>query len=113
MASTVDRRFTTTGNELPGFAIRQNLGMVRGITVRNPNVGKAIIGGFAALAGGENSIYLEMAEKSRETAFVRLLQQAAQVGGNGVIGIRFDCQEVVQGMTEVCCYGTAVVIEKC
>ncbi|KAI7815883.1 hypothetical protein BC939DRAFT_482504 [Gamsiella multidivaricata] len=79
----VDRRFSTTAFTIPGYTITQNLGVVRGLTVRTPNVGKAIFGAFASLGGGESTTYIEMAEKARETAFIRLLEHAAAVGGNG------------------------------
>ncbi|KAF9169487.1 hypothetical protein BGX21_010374 [Mortierella sp. AD011] len=110
MSRAVDRRFTTTAYVIPGFVLTQNHGLVRGLTVRTPNVGKAVFGAFASLGGGESSTYIEMAEKARETAFARLLEHAAAVGGNAVIGIQYTGQEVAEGMTEVMAYGTAVTI---
>ncbi|KAG0375184.1 hypothetical protein BGX24_009436 [Mortierella sp. AD032] len=110
---SVDRRFTTTAFTYPGYHIAASHGVVRGLTVRNPNVGKAFVGSFAALAGGESSTYIEMAEKARERAFLRLLEHAAAAGGNAVIGINFTGQEIIQGgqiMTEVMAYGTAVTL---
>ncbi|KAG0373034.1 hypothetical protein BGX24_012258 [Mortierella sp. AD032] len=89
----VDRRFSTTA-----------------LTVRTPNVGKAVFGAFASLGGGESSTYIETAEKARETAFVRLLEHAAAAGGNAVIGIHYTGQEIAEGMTEVMCYGTSVTL---
>ncbi|KAF9204383.1 hypothetical protein BGZ49_005365 [Haplosporangium sp. Z 27] len=80
------------------------------LTVRTPNVGKAVFGAFASLGGGENSTYIEMAEKARETALVRLLEHAAAVGGNAVIGIHYTGQEITEGMTEVMAYGTSVTL---
>ncbi|KAF9919750.1 hypothetical protein FBU30_010594 [Linnemannia zychae] len=106
----VDRRFSTTAFSMPGYTISQNHGVVRGLTVRTPNVGKAVFGAFASLGGGESSTYIEMAEKARETAFIRLLEHAAAVGGNAVIGVQFTGQEITEGMTEVMCYGTAVTL---
>ncbi|KAG0197543.1 hypothetical protein BGX28_008990 [Mortierella sp. GBA30] len=106
----VDRRFTTTAFTLPGYTISQNHGVVRGLTVRTPNVGKAVFGAFASLGGGESSTYIEMAEKAREAAFVRLLEHAASVGGNAVIGVQFTGQQVAEEMTEVMAYGTAVTL---
>ncbi|KAG9064129.1 hypothetical protein KI688_003315 [Linnemannia hyalina] len=79
---SVDRRFTTTAFTYPGYHIAASHGVVRGLTVRNPNVGKAFVGSFAALAGGESSTYIEMAEKARERAFLRMLEHAAAAGGN-------------------------------
>ncbi|KAJ3109428.1 hypothetical protein HDU97_006673 [Phlyctochytrium planicorne] len=95
----VNPAFAVTTFSVPGHKIMQSLGVVRGLTVRNPNLG-----------GGESSVYMEMAEKARETAMVRLLEHAAAKGGNAVIGIRYDTQEVMPGMTEVLAYGTAVVV---
>ncbi|KAF9105826.1 hypothetical protein BGX29_011328 [Mortierella sp. GBA35] len=93
---SVDRRFTTTAFTYPGYHIAASHGVVRGLTVRNPNVGKAFVGSFAALAGGESSTYIEMAEKARERAFLRMLEHAAAAGGNAVIGISFTGQEIIQ-----------------
>ncbi|KAF8928408.1 putative heavy-metal-binding-domain-containing protein [Dissophora ornata] len=106
----VDRRFTTTAFTFPGYTVSQSHGVVRGLTVRTPNVGKAIFGAFASLGGGESSTYIEMAEKARETAFVRLLEHAAAAGGNAVIGVLFTGQEVADEMTEIMAYGTAVTL---
>ncbi|GJJ77191.1 hypothetical protein EMPS_09550 [Entomortierella parvispora] len=106
----VDRRFSTTAFTIPGYVISQNHGVVRGLTVRTPNVGKAVFGAFASLGGGESSTYIEMAEKARETAFTRLLEHAAAAGGNAVIGINFTGQEIQEGMTEVMAFGTSVTL---
>ncbi|KAG0199248.1 hypothetical protein BGX28_007450 [Mortierella sp. GBA30] len=103
---SVDRRFTTTAFEYPGYFIAQAHGVVRGITVRNPNAGKAILGAFASFTGGESSTYIEMAEKARERAFLRMLEHAAAAGGNAVIGVQFTGQEIL----EVMAYGTAVTL---
>ncbi|ORZ18329.1 putative heavy-metal-binding-domain-containing protein [Lobosporangium transversale] len=107
---SVDRRFTTTAFTYPGYHIAACHGVVRGLTVRNPNAGKAVIGAFASLAGGESSTYIEMAEKARERAFLRMLEHAAAAGGNAVIGVQFTGQEIIQRMTEVMAYGTAVTL---
>ncbi|KAF9150976.1 hypothetical protein BG015_007214 [Linnemannia schmuckeri] len=121
---SVDRRFTTTAFTYPGYHIAASHGVVRGLTVRNPNVGKAFVGGFASLAGGESSTYIEMAEKARERAFLRMLEHAAAAGGNAVIGVKFTGQEIIEirqapslrqngprwTMTEVMAYGTAVTL---
>ncbi|KAI9242793.1 MAG: putative heavy-metal-binding-domain-containing protein [Podila humilis] len=107
---SVDRRFTTTAFEYPGYFIAQAHGVVRGITVRNPNAGKAILGAFASFTGGESSTYIEMAEKARERAFLRMLEHAAAAGGNAVIGVQFTGQEILERMTEVMAYGTSVTL---
>ncbi|KAG0332768.1 hypothetical protein BG004_001103 [Podila humilis] len=93
---SVDRRFTTTAFEYPGYFIAQAHGVVRGITVRNPNAGKAILGAFASFTGGESATYIEMAEKARERAFLRMLEHAAAAGGNAVIGVQFTGQEILE-----------------
>ncbi|KAF9945672.1 hypothetical protein BGZ70_003677 [Mortierella alpina] len=122
---SVDRRFTTTAFDYPGYFVAQAHGVVRGITVRNPNAGKAILGAFASFTGGESSTYIEMAEKARERAFLRMLEHAAAAGGNAVIGVQFTGQEILEVgrhgqklgngllaacMTEVMAYGTAVTL---
>ncbi|KAG9069802.1 hypothetical protein KI688_009127 [Linnemannia hyalina] len=112
---SVDRRFTTTAFEIPGYFVAQAHGVVRGITVRNPNAGKAFVGAWASLAGGESSTYIEMAEKARERAFLRMLEHAAAAGGNGMM---FCSPSLVSSlpdkrlfrMTEVMAYGTAVTL---
>ncbi|KAF9364158.1 hypothetical protein BGX34_002373 [Mortierella sp. NVP85] len=94
---SVDPRFSTTAFEIPGYFVAQAHGVVRGITVRNPNAGKAIIAGFAAIGGGESSTYIEMAEKARERAFARMLEHAAAAGGNAVIGVQYTGQDIMEG----------------
>ncbi|KAG0297097.1 hypothetical protein BGZ98_000695 [Dissophora globulifera] len=88
---SVDRRFTTTAFTYPGYHIAASHGVVRG------QAGKAVLGAFASLAGGESSTYIEMAEKARERAFLRMLEHAAAAGGNAVIGVQFTGQEIIQG----------------
>ncbi|TPX73116.1 hypothetical protein CcCBS67573_g05611 [Chytriomyces confervae] len=102
--------YCTTLNAIPGFKIVQQFGIARGLTVRTPNVGKQVFAGFASLGGGESTVFMEMAEKARETALQRLLEHAGAIGANAIIGMRYDTQEIVQGMTEVLAYGTAVAI---
>ncbi|KAI7822644.1 hypothetical protein BC939DRAFT_503654 [Gamsiella multidivaricata] len=123
---SVDRRFSTTAFTYPGYHIAASHGVA----------GKAVLGAFASLAGGESSTYIEMAEKARERAFLRMLEHAAAAGGNAVIGVQFTGQEIIQDlsaknaspvvlpptnflfffilfnrrMTEVMAYGTAVTL---
>ncbi len=108
----VPREMSSTTFDLPGYRIVHCLGVVRGITVRSPSFGKQFTGAFKQLAGGEIQQYLEVAEKSRELAFERMLQHANALGANAVLGVRYDANEVLQGTTEVLAYGTAVVVEK-
>lgn len=102
----------TTGTELEGFHIKQNLGIVRGITVRSRSVLGNIAGGFQTLLGGRLSIYIQLCEKAREEAFQLLMQHATERGANAIIAMRYDANEVMDGVTEVLAYGTAVVAER-
>ena len=100
----------TTLMTLPGYEIAQSLGLVRGITVRS----RSIVGNFAAglqtIFGGNITILTELCEKAREEAYELMMTHAQEIGGNAVIGVRYDATEVMQGATEVLCYGTAVVV---
>ncbi len=107
----VPHHMTSTTFDLPGYQVVRGLGVVRGITVRSANIGKQITGAFRTLGGGEIHEYVELAEQSRELAFTRLLQHAAEVGANAVLGIRYDANEMVSNMNEVIAYGTAVIVE--
>ena len=102
---------TTTTFELPGYKVTKTLGIVRGITVRSRSVFGTIAGGFQTLFGGNITIYTELCERTREEAYALMLQHADQMGANAIIGMRYDANEVMQGVTEVLCYGTAVVVE--
>ncbi|HSI85443.1 MAG: YbjQ family protein [Candidatus Methylacidiphilales bacterium] len=107
----MDPLFTTTGFELPGYRVTRSLGVVRGVVCRSRSVIGNMMGGIQTLFGGNITIYTELCEKARAQAFDLMLQHAAQVGGNAIIGIRYDANEVMEGVAEVLCYGTAVVIE--
>lgn len=108
---SLDPRWVTTAFEFPGHRVAVNLGIVRGITVRS----RSIVGNFAAglqtLVGGNISIYTELCERARQEAFEIMLRHAAEVGANAIIGMRYDANEVAQGVTEVLAYGTAVVVQ--
>jgi uncharacterized protein YbjQ (UPF0145 family) len=112
MNTRVDASMVTTGNDLPGYRIVRNYGIVRGIVVRS----RSIVGNFAAalqtVVGGNITILTNLCEKTREDAFELLLQHAAQHGANAVIALRYDATEVMQGVTEVLAYGTAVQVER-
>ena len=105
-------RMTSTTFTLEGFRITQNLGVVRGIVVRSRSVFGTIGASLQTLVGGNITLFSELCEKTRNEAFDLMLSHARQVGANGVVGIRYDATEVMQGVTEVLCYGTAVVVEK-
>ncbi len=108
----LDYSMVTTNIELNGYKIVKNLGVVRGITVRSRSLLGNMAGGFQTLFGGRISIYVELCEKTREEAFQEMMIHAAQRGANAVINMRYDANEVMNGVTEVLAYGTAVVAEK-
>jgi len=100
----------TTSIELDGYRIVRNLGVVRGITVRSRSVLGNIAGGLQTIFGGQISIYIDLCEKTREEAFQYMMQHAAERGANAVINMRYDANEVMNGVTEVLAYGTAVEV---
>jgi len=102
---------TTTAFTLEGHTIQRNLGVVRGITVRSRSIFGTIGGALQTLAGGNITLFTELCEKTRAEAFALMVQQAQQLGANAIIGIRYDATEVMDGVTEVLCYGTAVVVD--
>lgn len=103
---------TTTAFTLDGFRVTKNLGVVRGITVRSRSVFGTIGGSLQTLVGGNISLFTSLCEKTRAEAFEMMITHAQQVGANAVIGIRYDATELMSGVTEVLCYGTAVIMEK-
>ena len=107
----VDLAHVTTAFELPGLRITRNLGLVRGIVCRS----RSVIGNFAAgiqtIFGGNITLYTELCEQARSDAFRLMMEHAGAMGANGVIGVRYDATDVMTGLTEVLCYGTAVVVE--
>lgn len=111
MANSIQHHRVSTSNEIPGSRIVRSFGVVRGITVRS----RSVIGNFGAalqtLVGGNISIYAELCEKAREDAFELMLQHAAAAGANAVVAMRYDANDVAEGVTEVLAYGTAVLVE--
>jgi uncharacterized protein YbjQ (UPF0145 family) len=108
----MDTSLITTSNALEGYRIVKHLGVVRGITVRSRSALGNIAGGFQSLFGGRLSIYVELCENSREEAYRLLIQHAQVLGANAIVNMRYDANEIMQGVTEVLAYGTAVVTEK-
>ena len=102
----------TTSNELEGYKITKQLGVVRGIIVRSRGLGGNIAAGFQTLFGGNITIYTQLCERAREDAYNLLVQHAQQAGANAIIAMRYDANEVISGVTEVLAYGTAVVVDK-
>jgi len=107
----MDHKMTTTAFTLDGYRIRRNLGVVRGIVVRSRSVIGTIGAGLQTLIGGNITILTERCEKTRGEAFEMMMRHAQEMGANAVIGVRYDATEVMQGVTEVLCYGTAVLVE--
>lgn len=103
---------TTTQFELPGFQLVRSLGVVRGIIVRSRSVFGTIGAGLQTLVGGNISLLTNLCEKTRQDAFEVMLNHASQLAANAVIGVRYDATEIMQGVTEVLAYGTAVVVEQ-
>ena len=107
----MNHAFTTTTFELPGYRTVHTLGVVRGITVRSRSIVGSFVGGLQTIVGGNITIYTELCERARQDAFDLMTQHAEQLGANAIIGVRYDANEIMAGVTEVLCYGTAVVIE--
>ncbi len=103
---------TTTAFTLDGYRVTKNLGIVRGITVRSRNVFGTIGASFQTLIGGNITLFSQLCEKTRSEAFDMMLLHAGELGANAVIGVRYDATEIMQGVSEVLCYGTAVVVEQ-
>jgi uncharacterized protein YbjQ (UPF0145 family) len=101
----------TTTNDVAGYRITRHLGVVRGITVRSRSVIGNIGAGIQSLFGGNISIYTDLAEKAREEAFNLMVEHAASAGANAIVAMRYDANEITDGITEVLAYGSAVVVE--
>lgn len=101
---------TTTAFTLDGHRIERSLGIVRGITVRSRSIFGTLGGSLQTLVGGNITLFTELCEKTRAEAFDLMLQHARHLGANAVVGVRYDATEVMNGVTEVLCYGTAVVV---
>lgn len=110
-ADEVPHEMTTTGFDIPGYIIVESLGVVRGVVVRSRSIIGTLFGKLQTLGGGNITMFTELAERARAQAFHTMLLQAHAAGGNAVIGVRYDANEIIPGATEVLCYGTAVVVE--
>src|SRR5438132_14092763 len=107
----VDPAMVTTAFQLDGFDVIRNLGIVRGIIVRSRSVFGTLGASLQTLVGGDITLFTNLCEETRAHAFERMAQHAAQMGANAVIGMRYDATEIMQGVTEVLCYGTAVFVK--
>jgi len=101
----------TTMNDLPGYRIVVVNGLVRGVIVRSRSVLGNIGAGFQSLFGGDITIYTQLAEDARQHAYNRMVEQAGRMGANAIIAMRYDANEIMEGITEVLAYGTAVRVE--
>jgi uncharacterized protein YbjQ (UPF0145 family) len=108
----IPHEMTSTTFEIPGYRIARSLGIVRGIVVRSRSVFGSIGAGLQTLVGGDITIFTSLCEKTREDAFARMLEHASETGADAVVGVRYDATEIMQGVTEVLCYGTAVRLER-
>ncbi len=107
----IPHNMTTTQFELDGYHVVRSLGLVRGIIVRSRSIFGTIGASLQTLVGGNITLLTNLCEKAREDSFDLMLQHAAVLGANAVVGVRYDATEIMQGVTEVLCYGTAVVVE--
>jgi uncharacterized protein YbjQ (UPF0145 family) len=102
----------TTAFELPGYRVVRSLGLVRGVTVRSRSILGTLGASLETIVGGNITLFESMCEKTREQALELMIEHAAQRGANAVIGVRYDATEVMQGVTEVIAYGTAVQVDR-
>ncbi|WDS35319.1 YbjQ family protein [Pseudoxanthomonas sp.] len=101
----------TSALELPGYRLTRSLGLVRGLTVRSRSVVGNFLGGIQSLFGGNITIYTALCEQARQETYQEMVQHARHLGANAIIAVRYDATELMAGLTEVLCYGTAVVVE--
>jgi uncharacterized protein YbjQ (UPF0145 family) len=107
----MNQALATTAFTLDGYRVAQNKGIVRGIIVRSRSIFGTIGGSLQTLVGGNITLFTDLCERTRGDAFQQMLDHASELGANAVIGVRYDATEIMQGVTEVLCYGTAVVVE--
>ncbi len=112
MSVSVNVDMVTTAFELPGYRVARSLGLVRGVTVRSRSILGTIGASFETIVGGNITLFESMCEKTREQALDLMMEHAVERGANAVIGVRYDATEVMQGVTEVIAYGTAVQVER-
>ena len=109
----VSHENVTTAFELPGYRVTRNHGVVRGIIVRSRSLFGTIGASLQTIVGGNISLFSDLCEQTRREAFELMVQHASEVGANAIIGTRYDATEIMQGVTEVLAYGTAVTVEPC
>lgn len=106
----MENSMTTTTFEIDGFQVKQNLGVVRGIIVRSRSLFGTLGGMLNTIIGGNITLFTELCEKTREEAFEMMVSHAEELGANAIVGVRYDATEILGGVTEVLCYGTAVIL---
>ena len=107
----MNHAMTTTTFTIDGYQIKKTLGVVRGITVRSRSIFGSLGAGLQTIFGGNITLFTGLCEKTRSESFDMMLKHAEEIGANAVVGVRYDATEVMQGVSEVLCYGTAVVVE--
>jgi uncharacterized protein YbjQ (UPF0145 family) len=108
----LDAGKVTTAFELPGYEIVRNIGVVRGIVVRSRSIVGSFFGGIQTIFGGNITVYTNMCEQARKDAYKLMTVQAEKNGANAIIAMKYDATEIMNGVTEVICYGTAVVVQQ-
>jgi uncharacterized protein YbjQ (UPF0145 family) len=108
----MESSMTTTSFQLDGYKVTRNLGLVRGITVRSRSILGRLGAGLQTLVGGNITLLTDLCEKTRKEAFDMMVAHAQEIGANGIVGVRYDATEIMVGVTEVLCYGTAVVVSR-
>lgn len=108
----IPHEMTSSTFEIPGYRVVRGMGIVKGIVVRSRSVFGTIGASLQTMVGGDITLFTNLCEKTREDAFHRMLVHAAEVNADAVVGVRYDATEVMQGVTEVLCYGTAVKLER-
>jgi uncharacterized protein YbjQ (UPF0145 family) len=101
----------TTAFTLDGYSVERNIGVVRGIIVRSRSIFGTLGASLQTMVGGDITLFTNLCEETRAHAYQRMSEHAAQLGANAVVGVRYDATEIMQGVTEVLCYGTAVVVK--
>ena len=108
----MDHSMVTTAFGFEGYRVTRNLGVIRGVTVRSRSVVGNFVGSIETLFGGNITIFTELCEHARQEAYDLMVQHAGEMGANAIIGMRYDANDVMDGVTEVLAYGTAVIVEK-
>lgn len=109
---TIETSFITSALELPGYRIVRNIGIVRGIVVRSRSIFGTLGAGLQTMLGGDITLFTQLCEKTRQDSFAMMALHASQLGANAVVAFRYDANELMNGVTEVLAYGTAVVVER-